>query len=158
MQDATPGGARGVAGLLKVETGASRKTAPKPGPGRSPHIKPPSCISWVPSSSDSEATSGLGATVQGGGRTPCWPRPSREQTTGTRYQIIYTVTLALEDISLQGGPQACGDAPQRKARVQGRAPGPRSKGSKWMEGTRPHLTPCSVWGVLLSIKMLPSSS
>lgn len=31
-----------------------------------PHLKPPNWISWVRSSSGSEATSGLGATLQGG--------------------------------------------------------------------------------------------
>lgn len=36
--------------------------------------------------------------------------------------------------------------PQLKAHLQGRVPGKRSKGRKWMEGTGPHLILISFWG------------
>lgn len=88
----------------------------------------------------------MGATFQGGGGAPCWPRPSEGQTTGTGHQIIYMAALALEEVSLQGAPQARGDVPQLKAQLQGRAPGPRLEGSEQMEGTRPHLILISFWG------------
>jgi len=58
-----PGGGRSAKGRDR----GIKENSPKGGARSIPDIKPPSCISWVPSSSDSEATSGLGATLQGGG-------------------------------------------------------------------------------------------